>query len=186
MSDKFWTIRNYLPADFENYIQLQHETEKQDQSGYPVSRQFLAEALGHPGFHPETDLFLAAEDQNLIGCVSVFLEPGIGRALLEGMVHPLHRKKGIATDLFENAIRHVGDAGIKVAQICIPETNRAAKKMLTGLGLRYFRHFIGHKLDLTTTQLPDIKMDKYIFRKLQPGEAAELTSIQNRSFGDTW
>ncbi|MCP4624174.1 MAG: GNAT family N-acetyltransferase, partial [bacterium] len=81
---------------------------------------------------------------------------------------------------------HVGDAGIKVAQICIPETNRTAKKMLTGLGLRYFRHFIGHKLDLTAIRLPDINMDKYIFRKLQPGEAAELTSIQNRSFGDTW
>ena len=186
MSDKFWTIRNYQPSDFENYARLYIETAKQDQSDHPVSKQLLSEALGHPSFHPENDLFLAEGDHNLIGYVSVFLEPGIGRALLEGLVHPLHRRKGVATDLFEHAIRHARAAGIKVVQICIPETNLAAKKILSGLGLRFFRHFIGYKLDLTTIQLPDITPGKYIFRSLQPGEEDDLTAIQNRSFADTW
>jgi mycothiol synthase len=186
MIDKFWTIRNYHSGDFENYARLLLEAEKQDQSGRLVSEHLLAEALGHPSFKPENDLFLAEGNQDLIGYVSVFLEPGIGRALLDGLVHPLCRRKGVATDLFEHAIRHARAAGIKTAQICIPETNLAAKKMLSGLGLRFFRHFIGYKLDLTTIQLPDITPGKFIFRSLQPGEEEELTAIQNRSFADTW
>ena len=186
MIDKFWTIRNYHSGDFENYARLLLEAEKQDQSGRRVSKHLLAEALGHPSFQPENDLFLAEGDQNPIGYVSVFLELGIGRALLDGLVHPLYRRKGIATDLLEHAIRHARAAGIKTAQICISETNLAAKKMLSGLGLRFFRHFIGYKLDLTTIQLPEIKSGKFIFRSLQPGEEEELTAIQNRSFADTW
>ena len=186
MIDKFCSIRNYQPGDFKNYARLHLETEKRDQSGQFVSEQQLAEALGHPSFQPEYDLFLAEGDQNLIGYVSVFLEPGIGRSLLDGLVHPLHRRKGVATDLSGYAIRHARAAGIRSAQICIPETNLAAKKMLSGLGFRFFRHFIGYKLDLTTTQLPNITPGKYIFRSLQPGEEEALTAIQNRSFADTW
>lgn len=186
MNEKYWTIRSYQAEDFENYARLHIETAKLDQSGTHTSRRLLAEALGHPSFHPENDLFVAEDDQNLIGYASVFLEPGIGRALLEGLVHPGYRRKGVATDLFEHAIGHARSAGMKVAQISIPETNQAAQKLLSGLGLRFFRHFIGHKLDLTTIQLPDVTPGKYVFRRLQPGEEEKLTDIQNRSFADTW
>ena len=186
MNDKFWTIRNYQPVDFENYLKLQLETERRDQSGHHVSRQLSAEALGHPCFHPERNLFLAESNQQLIGYVSVFLEPGIGRALLEGLVHPLNRRKGIGTDLLGHAIRYATSTGNKVAQICIAETNLAAKKMLTGLGFKFFRHFIGYKLDLTNVQLADISPGKFFFRGMQSDEAEALTDIQNRSFADTW
>ena len=186
MRDKFWTIRNFQAGELENYYQLHREAEKRDPSGQYFSKQLLAEALGHPGFHPETDLFLADSDQGLVGCVSVFLEPGIDRALLDGLVHPLHRRKGIATDLFGHAVGYAKAAGIKAAQISIPETNLAAKKMLSGLGLGFLRHFWGYKLDLSTIQLPDITAGDYIFRSLQAGEAQQLTAIQNRSFADTW
>ena len=186
MSDKFWTIRNYQPTDFENYVRLRLETAMRDHSGDPVSEQLIAETLGHPSFHPATNLFLAAGDQSLIGSASMFLEPGLGRALLDGLVHPLYRRKGIGTDLIANATKYAGKAGITVAQISIPETNLAAKKMLSELGFRFFRYFIGYRLDLTTTKLPDITTGKYVFRSLQSGEEEELTVIQNRSFADTW
>lgn len=186
MSKKFWTNRNYHPDDFHNYVQLHIETEKRDQSGDPVSEQLIAEALGHPSFQPATDLFLAEGDQRLVGSASVFLEPGLGRALLDGLVHPLYRRKGIGTDLMEHAIKYARTVGIKAAQISIPETNLAAKKMLIGVGFRFFRHFIGYRLDLATTMLPDITAGEYVFRRLQSGEEEELTAIQNRSFADTW
>jgi len=186
MNAKFWTIRNYQAADLENYVRLHLETAKRDQSGQYISKQLIKEALGHPSFHPETDLFLAEADQDVLGCVSVFLEPGIGRALLDGLVHPLYRRKGIATDLFGHAVGYARGAGIKAAQISIPETNLAAQKLLSDLGLRCFRHFLGFKLDLRTIQLPDISTGDYIFRTLQAGEAQQLTEIQNRSFADTW
>jgi mycothiol synthase len=186
MSEKFWTLRNYQSNDFEDYARLHIETAKLDLSGYPVSKRLLAETLGHPSFHPHNDLFLAEEDQNLIGFVSVFLEPGLGRALLDGLVHPGYRRKGVATDLFGRAITHARTAGIKVAQISLPETNSAAKQLLSGLGLKLFRNFVGYKLDITTRQIPVITPGKYIFRSLQPGEEEDLTAIQNRSFADTW
>ena len=186
MSEKFWTIRNYQSNDFENYARLYEETANLDPTGHPVSKQLLADTLGHPSFHPHDDLFLAEEDQNLIGFVSAFLEPGIGRALLDGLVHPGYRRKGVATDLFGYAITHARKAGLKVAQISVPETNSAAKKLLTGLGLNFLRNFIGYKLDITSCQMPTILPCKYIFRRLRPGEEADLTDIQNRSFADTW
>ena len=34
--------------------------------------------------------------------------------------------------------------------------------------------------------MPAISPDKYIFRRLRPGEEGDLTDIQNRSFADTW
>ena len=186
MSEKFWTIRNYQTSDFENYARLHIETEKLDQTGHHVSKQILAEALGHPSFHPRDDLFLAQDGQHLIGFASVFLEPGIGRALLDGLVHPGFRRKGVATDLFEHAIKHAKAAGIGVVQISLPETNLAAKQMLSGLGLNLFRHFIGYKLDISNLNMPEVLPGKYNFRNLQPGEEEELTDIQNCSFTDTW
>jgi mycothiol synthase len=186
MTDKFWTIRNYQSKDFENYARLHIETAKLDLTGHPVSKQLLAEALGHPSFHPHNDLFLAGKDHNLVGFVSVFLEPGIGRALLDGLVHPGYRRKGVATDLFGRAITYAKAAGIKAVQISLPETNSAARQLLSGLGLKFIRNFVGYRLDMTTREIPVTTPGKYVFRTLQPGEEEDLTAIQNRSFADTW
>ena len=186
MVEKVWTIRNYRASDFTNYARLYIESVKQDQPGYRVSKKLLAEELGHPSYHPEKDLFLAEEAQCLIGYVSAFMEPGIGRVLLDGLVHPSCRRKGIATDLLGHTFDYAKGAGVKAAQVCIPENNPAAKNLLLGVGFNYFRQFIGYKLDLTSIQLQDLKPGKYNYRNLQPGEEEVLTSIQNRSFADTW
>jgi mycothiol synthase len=105
---------------------------------------------------------------------------------LDGLVHPGYRRKGVATDLFGRAITHARAAGIKVAQVSLSETNSAAKQLLFGLGLKFFRNFVGYKLDIITRQIPVITPGKYVFRSLQPGEEEDLTAIQNRSFADTW
>ncbi len=181
-----WTIRNYQPTDFESYASLHIETARLDATGQSVSKRLLAEALGHPSFQPHNDLFLAEIDQNLIGFISVFLEPGIGRALMDGLVHPGYRRKGVATDLFERAVARARAARIKAAQISVPDTNSAAKQLFSGLGLRFFRSFVGYKLDIASCRIPAIKPGKYIFRSLRPGEEQDLTAIQNRSFADTW
>ncbi len=186
MTDGVWTIRNYQPADFENYLRLHLETEKLDNADHRVSRSLLAEALGHPGLQPENDLFLARNAENMIGYIRVFLEPGIGRALVGGLVHPRHRRKGIATALFDHAVRRAQAAGSERVQICIAKNNLAARQLCTRLGLKFIRHFIGYRLDLAAVQLPEIKTDNYIFRSLRPGEEDKLTAIQNRAFAGTW
>ena len=119
MGDTPFTIRNYYPDEFDNYACLLEKIEAHDRAGRYLSKQSLAENLGHPRFLPETNLFLARQDGDLIGYFSVFQEPEIGRALLDSAVHPSRRRKGIGTKLFDAAIRQAARAGLDVAQICI-------------------------------------------------------------------
>ena len=181
-----FTIRNYHPDDFENYARLLEEIEAHDQTGRYASKQGLVEDLGHPRFFPETNLFLAGQEGDLIGYFSVFQEPEIGRALLDGAVHPMHRRRGIATDLFEGAVRHAGRAGLNVAQICIPQSNEPAQKMAIGLDMKYIRYFIGFELDLAGSQIPEAPPGDYNIRHLRPGEEPQLTALQNLAFAGAW
>ena len=127
MDENFFKIRNYRSDDFDTYAQLHMEITQLDQSGRSISKQRLAEDLGHPSFHPENDLFVAEHGGSIIGYAGVFLEAAIKRAILECMVHPAHRKKGIATELIRHAIRHAEAMESKVVQVCMPEINLPAK-----------------------------------------------------------
>ncbi len=186
MDKNNFKIRNYRRGDFDNYVQLHTETNKLDRSGRPISRQRLAEDLGHPSFHPEIDLFVAEFGGSIIGYAAVFLEAAIKRAMLECMVHPLHRKKGIATKLIRRAIRHAEAAESKVAQVSVPEINLPARNLASRLGFQFIRHFYELKLDLSTIRLPDLEPSEYIIRSLGRDEADKLTHIQNRAFADSW
>lgn len=183
---KPFKIRNYRAGDFENYVQLHAETNKLDRSAPFISKQRLAENLGHPSFYPENDLFIAECDDSIIGYASIFLEAAIERALMDGMIHPIHRKKGIATELFHRTLGRAREADSKVVQICIPESNLPARNFLSRLGLKFIRHFFEMKLDLNNVRLPDVAPDEYTIRSLGPDEADKLTFIQNRAFADSW
>ena len=186
MRNNYFKIRNYRRADFAGYVQLNLETNRLDRSGRSISSQRLAEDLGHPNFHPESDLFVAVRDNSIIGYASAFLEAPIQRAILECMIHPHHRNKGIATELVRHTIRHVETSGIKMAQICIPQLNMAAKTYVTRLGFKFIRHFYELKLDLNHIRLPNFEPTEYIIRSLSADEADKLTHIQNRAFAGSW
>ncbi len=186
MENFFLKIRNYRSDDFDTYAQLHMEITKLDQSGRSISKQRLAEDLGQPSFHPENDLFVAEHGGSIIGYVGVFLEAAIKRAILECMVHPAHRKKGIATELIRRAIRHAEAAESKVVQVCIPEINLPARNLASRLGFQFIRYFYESKLDLNNIRLPDVEPSGYIIRSLRRDEADELTHIQNRAFADSW
>jgi len=186
MIDNQWTIRNFQLGDLEEYLRLQRESESLDRAGRPVSETLLTEALGYPGFQPENDLFLVQGAAQVIGCMRVLLEPGIGRALVNGLVHPLHRRKGMGTALFGRAVRHAHAAGIARVQISIAENNSGAQKFCARRGLKFIRYFWGYRLNLAATRLPEVKTQGCLFRNLQPGEADQLTAIQNRAFSGTW
>lgn len=179
-------IRNYRNGDFEKYVHLHVETNELDRSGRSISQRRLAGDLGHPSFHPESDLFIAEGDGRIIGYASVFLEATIKRALLGGMIHPLYRKNGIATDLFHRTIRRAREAESKVVQVCIPESNLPARNLLSHLGFKFIRHFFEYKLDINNVRLLDVAPGGYTIRSLAPAEADKLTLIQNRAFADSW
>ena len=186
MNDNQWTIRNFQPDDIEDYLRLHRVSEELDRTGRRVSESLLTEALGYPGFQPENDLFLVQGSAHVIGYIRVFLEPGIGRALVNGLVHPSHRRKGIATALFGRAARHAQAAGVGRIQVSIAEKNSGARQLCTRLGLQFTRYFYGYRLNLRVARLPEIRTGEYMYRSLRPGEEDRLTAIQNRAFAGTW
>jgi mycothiol synthase len=146
----------------------------------------LAEDLGHPSFHPEKDLLVAESAGSIVGYAGVFLEPGIQRAILECMIHPLHRRNGVATALLQEVSRYAGEAGSRHLQVCILQNNLAAQNLASHLGFKFIRHFHGLRLDFNHIRLPDLEPGRYIIRCLGPDEADRLTQIQNRAFAGSW
>jgi mycothiol synthase len=186
MAGASYTIRNYAPDDFDKYLHLQVESEQLNPSGRFISAQELSDNLGRPNFAPQKDLFIAESKGRLIGYLSVTLEPGIQRALINCLVHPLHRRKGIATRLFSSAIKRVKESGIKSAQVSVSETNASARGLLNHFGFTFIRYFFKMRLDMNSVQLPTTQPGAHKSRKLKPGEENLLTVIQNRCFADTW
>ena len=179
-------FRNYSSDDFDRYLQLHVEAEQLDPSGGLISAQALSDHLGRPNFTPQKDLFVTEFNEKLVGCLSVTLEPGIQRALLDCLVHPLHRRKGVASKLFTSSMQRIRAAGIKTAQISVSETNSAAKSLLMKLEFQFIRHFFEMKLDFNNIQLPAAGQGPTTSGRLKSGEENLLTEIQNRSFADTW
>ena len=186
MANGSYTIRNYFPDDFDKYLQLRVESEQLDPSGRFISARNLSDNLGRPNFAPQKDLFVAESNAKLVGYLSVTLEPGIQRALLEGLVHPRHRRKGIATKLFSSSMQRVKASGVNAAQISVFENNAAAKSLLTKLEFQFIRNFFEMKLDIHNTRLPAVKRNSISSRRLKQTEENLLTKIQNRCFADTW
>jgi len=186
MAGGSYIIRNYSSDDFDKYLQLHVESEQFESSGRFISAQDLSDNIGRPGFAPQKDLFVAEFNAKLVGYLSVALEPGIQRALLEGLVHPRHRRKGIATELFSSSMQRVKASGVKAGQISVLENNAAAKSFLTKLECQFIRNFFEMKLDIHNTRLPAARRDSITSRMLKPVEENLLTEIQNRCFAGTW
>ena len=186
MAGGSYIIRNYSSDDFDKYLQLHVESEQLEPSGRSISAQGLKDNLGRPGFAPQKDLFVAEFNAKLVGYLSVTLEPGIQRALLEGRVHPRHRRKGIATKLFSGSMQRVKASGVRAAQISVSENNAAAKNFLTKFECQFIRNFFEMKLDIHNTRLQDAGRDSITSRRLKPVEENLLAEIQNRCFTGTW
>jgi len=178
--------RNYRTNDFNNYAELRIEAEKIDRSSRYISIRGLAEELDRPNYFQEKNVFVAETEEKIIGYISVTMELGIRRALLECLVHPRYRRRGTASKLSAFALQRARDSGMGVAQISISETNDAARSLLTHLGFRYIRRFLELTLDLYNTSLGDVKYGSFISRSLLQNEEELLKKIQNRSFEGTW
>ena len=186
MDDAPYAIRNYQPADFDNYVQLYIEGEKLSPTRHSILSQVIAENLGRPNYSPGQDLFIAGIAENIIGYMDVTPELTIGRVILDCWVHPEHRRRRLATKLLASAMHRTRELGAKVAHINIAEDNVAANGVLSRLGFKVVRRFLELRLDLAVVRWRDIDQAALGCRHLQPGEEDKLSQIQNRSFAGTW
>jgi mycothiol synthase len=178
-------IRNYQPADFHKYVLLQAEVEKVEPTGRCVSPQFIAEQLRRPNHYPEQDLFIADLGEDIVGSVNIETELAIGRVVLDCRVHPEHRRRGLATELFNRAINRTKELGVKVAHVNISEDDMVARKTLSELGFSLVRRFLELRLAIGRVDGLDIHPITEC-GYLRPGQEDELTKLQNRAFADMW
>ncbi|MGQ9573094.1 MAG: GNAT family N-acetyltransferase [Dehalococcoidia bacterium] len=186
MSDRPYSIRNFRPDDIDSYVRLNVEAERLDPSGRCTSPEVLAQQLGGPNYRPEENLFVAETAGKVVAYADVRPELGIGRAVLDCLVHPEHRRRGLATRLFHHASRRAKELGARVAHVNIREDNVAAKALLAKLGFRFVRRFVELRLALTQAHALETEQIVLPCRCLQRGEEGKLTGIQNRAFADTW
>jgi len=186
MTDSPYIIRNYQPTDFDDYVLLCREAENMRPSGHPVSPQIVAEWLNWPEYSAEKDLFIVEINGDIIGCLDLRPEPGIGRVILDGYLRPGHRRKGLARELLARAMKRARELGAKVAHVNIPEDNEVAKNVLSRLGFNRVKRFHKLKLDMARLDGPEAEKAIQQCRYLNCGEEDVLTRIQNRSFAGTW
>ncbi len=179
-------IRNYRPGDFNNYFQLHCEASGADPCSASYLKRSLLETLNRPNCSPRQNLFIAESDEKIIGFCNLTPELEIGRVLFDFMVHPLFRRKGIATMLLWHAIRRARDLNAKTAHVNIAEDNEPARNFVSGLGFQPVRHFIELRLRLSGPAAPEFRFDRSKSRSLKAGEEGMLTEIQNRFFNGSW
>ena len=181
-----YVIRNYQPADFNDYVRLRQEVERLESLGQPVSPQTIAESLSRPDYFPERDLFVVEIDGSLIGYMDMVTELDIGRVILNGWLHPEHRRKGLATKLLSYAMRRARDLGARVVHVNVSEDNAVAREVLSRLGFKRIRRFLEFKLDISRLRGQEADRAARGCYHLRCDEEDKLTRIQNRCFTGTW
>lgn len=186
MNKPRFQVREYVPGDFAGYVQLHVDAERADRAGHRTSLTALCEVLGRPNFLPEKDLFVVEGDGGVLGCAKLTPELGIGRVIIECLVHPQHRRRGLATRLCRAAEGRVASLGARVVQGSFVEGNSAAEGLASALGFRFVHCFLELEIGLSRMELPAAAPADARCRHLRLGEEAVLSDLQNRSFAGTW
>ncbi len=186
MSDSPYTIRNYQPSNFDEFVLSHQEAEKLEPTGRPASAQFIAERLGRPNYSPEQDLFLVKIAGDIIGYMDMAPELAIKRVIFDCWIHPEHRRKGLATKLCSHATHRAKELSAKVAHVIIPQDNVTAKSVLSRLGFEHIGRFLELRLEMAKIPWHDIDQTALGCCHLQLGEEDKLMRIQNHCFAGTW
>jgi len=186
MNEAHFQVRNFAPGDFAGYVRLHVDAESADRAGYCTSLAALGEVLGRPNFLPGKDLFVVEGDGRVLGCARLTPELGIGRVIVECLVHPEHRRRGLATRLCRAAERRAASLGARVVQGSFVEGNSAAEGLASALGFRFVHSFLELEIGLSRMDLPAAAPAGVCCRHLRLGEEAVLAGLQNRSFAGTW
>ncbi len=186
MNNSPYIIRNYRSSDFDDYVKLNIEAAKLAPAGCDYSPQATSDSLNRLNYSPEQDLFFAEVAGRVVGFMNLLPEIEAERVILDCMVYPEHRRKGLATKLLGHATRRARELKAKVARVHISQDNTIATRVLPRLGFSIARQFLELRLALSKTSIPETPCNTYSLRHLQPGEEEQLTQLQNRYFSGAW
>ncbi len=186
MKHSLYTIRNYRPADFSDFVRLVIKLETLEPMERCTSLHTLGESLKQPNFSPEQDIFVAEINRNVIGFMKVTSERYTGRVILDCLVHPEHRRRGLAKKLLDCATLRAKELNTKVVHVNIREDNNLVNNVLPRLGFRIIRQFLELELQLDDFNFFPLIDNTYSYHSLRYGEEEKLTRLQNRCFAETW
>jgi len=187
MSYQHYSIRNYRPSDFDDFVRLRAESAMLSPTNEEIlSPETIRQYLERPNCSPERDLFVAEIAGKIVGYIDVAPELAIRRVVLDCWVTREHRRRGLAARLLEYAIQRGQELGAEVAHVNIHKDNSVARSVLSKLGFECVRRFLELRLDMAEVRWQDIDEAAPICRSLQRGEEDRLTRIQNRSFAGSW
>lgn len=178
-------IRNFRPDDIVAYVRLVNEIDELDRLGKATSVERMKEHLGQPGCHPEQNIFLAVENGLLVGYAEVWCELEIGRVVLDGAVHPAHRRRSVGSSLLETAIKHGRKLRAKVVQLHIGQNIMATQSFVEKRGFTLVRrHWHMVLSNYRRAALPALY--GYDVRHFACGDEEGLCALQNLAFANTW
>jgi len=186
MSQPTYKIRNYQTSDFDGYVNLHIETARLDRSGCYISREMLRESLQRPVYNPEKNLFIAEASGKIVGFLNITPELITRRVLLDCLVHPEHRRTGLAKRLLEPATRRARELRATMIHVSVPEKNSTAREVLSRLGFSVVRQFLEMSLSLSNLKPLDPSSNEFVLRHLHRGEEGILANLQNLCFAGTW
>jgi mycothiol synthase len=178
-------IRNYQPADFGALLQLKNMSAALAADGVYRSPQAMRDVMGRPGYVPERDLFVAEIAGDVVGYLDINAEARIGRVVLEVLVLPEYRQRGIARGLYEQSAPRVKSTEARVVHVNVRADNATGRLVLEKAGFSLVRRFFELTADLAKVAEPGTSTG-FSIRSLQKGEEAGLATLQNRCFTDSW
>ena len=186
MSASPYTVRNYHPSDYDNYVKFKTAAAKLPSGGESGTPEAIREILHRPGYCPEQDLLVAIASGEIIGATEIVPELASGRVILNYFILPEHGGRGLEEPFFNQAIRRGKELGTKAVRVNIRQENTAARRILPELGFRQVKRYLELKLSLAEVEIPDTAAGPYSVQYLQPGDEEELAHLQNRCFADNW
>lgn len=155
-----------------------------DKSDKAASRQALKERLSKPDREPQRDLFLAEEEGSLVGYVNILGSVESGRFILEGQVHPSHRRRGIGTLLLKRAIAHSQALGARIIQIPLLDEMTGGRLLAEKEGFSVARVYWHMELEGQVEEDPF--PPQFACRHFMRGDEQTLAEIHNRVFATSW
>jgi GNAT superfamily N-acetyltransferase len=119
MNNSSYVIRNYCGSDLAGCLRLQSGSGEPKESRAPS--ESFDEHIRRPKYVPEEEVLIAELDNQVVGYAAVTPELGIGRIVVDCVVDPQHRRKGVATSLLLGALRHGAELGAQMAQTSVDE-----------------------------------------------------------------
>jgi ribosomal protein S18 acetylase RimI-like enzyme len=148
-------IRDFRKSDLNELLRLLPEcfAEEFEVSGFdPVhTRDMVNRAFGRTGrlflgllrlFGREPMKFLVAEADGKVVGTTIIDDRGKAGSISAVMVHPGHRRKGIATRLMANALGYIRERKKARGVLGVASTNIPAIDMYVKLGFRAFEHAV--------------------------------------------